>query len=215
MRQEGARSKVGVSEGPGARIVRIFNQRWQQIAMHVRHEQGRFSTHTEHLAKEKISGVERGAAWLLGKIHGIGEQALAWAEAMLQARGIEGVRVLQGLLTLAKTNSCEALNEAALLQCVPTPDAARIAQAARRSPTTTAVSRRASLDPPAIACEINRLQHQRVRTSQKGPMRPPARCRRSGAKRLPQRPAPPVLKPTRLAKRNDFSDYQPAFPGSF
>lgn len=95
-----------------ARIVRIFNQRWQQIAMHVRHEQGRFSTHAEHLAKEKISGVERGAAWLLGKIRGIGEQALAWSEAMLQARGIEGVRVLQGLLALAKANSCEALNEA-------------------------------------------------------------------------------------------------------
>jgi hypothetical protein len=95
-----------------ARLVRIFNQHWQQIALHVRHEQGRFSTHAEHLAKEKISGVERGAAWLLSKVREIGEQALAWAEAMLQARGIEGVRVLQGLLTLAKTNSCEALNEA-------------------------------------------------------------------------------------------------------
>jgi hypothetical protein len=95
-----------------ARIVRIFNQRWQQIAMHVRHEQGRFSTHAEHLAKEKISGVERGAAWLLGKVRGIGDQALAWSETMLQARGIEGVRVLQGLLALSKTHSCESLNEA-------------------------------------------------------------------------------------------------------
>jgi hypothetical protein len=31
---------------------------------------------------------------------------------MLQARGIEGVRVLQGLLALSKTHSCESLNEA-------------------------------------------------------------------------------------------------------
>ena len=95
-----------------ARLVRIFNQRFEQIALHTRHEQGRFSTLGEHIVPEKISGVERGAAWLLGKVRGIGEQALAWAETMLQARGIEGVRVLQGLLALAKTHSSEALNEA-------------------------------------------------------------------------------------------------------
>ena len=95
-----------------ARLVRIFNQRWQQIALHVRHEQGRFSTHHEHLAPEKISGVERGATWLLGKVGLLGDQALAWSEAMLQARGIEGVRVLQGLLALSKTHACESLNEA-------------------------------------------------------------------------------------------------------
>ena len=95
-----------------ARIVRIFNQHWQQIALHVRHEQGRFSTQGEHLAPEKISGVERGATWLLGKIRGIGDGAVAWSETMLQARGIEGVRVLQGLLALSKIHSCEALNEA-------------------------------------------------------------------------------------------------------
>jgi transposase len=35
-----------------ARLVRIFNQRFQQIAVHVRHEQGRFSTHAQHLAPE-------------------------------------------------------------------------------------------------------------------------------------------------------------------
>jgi hypothetical protein len=46
------------------RLVRIFNQRFEQIAVHVRHEQGRFSTHPQHLAPEKISGLERGAAYL-------------------------------------------------------------------------------------------------------------------------------------------------------
>ena len=48
-----------------ARLVRIFNHRWEQIAVHVRQEPGRFSTLGEHLAAEKISGLERGAAWLL------------------------------------------------------------------------------------------------------------------------------------------------------
>lgn len=95
-----------------ARLVRIFNHRFEQIALHTRRAPGRFSTLGEHIVLEKISGVERGAAWLLGKIRPLGDQALAWAESMLTARGIEGVRVLQGLLALAKTHSCEAINEA-------------------------------------------------------------------------------------------------------
>ena len=43
-----------------ARLVRVFNQRLEQIAVHVRHEPGRFSTQAAHIAPEKISGVERG-----------------------------------------------------------------------------------------------------------------------------------------------------------
>ena len=43
-----------------ARLVRIFNHRLEQIAVHARHEPGRFSTHGQHIAAEKISGVERG-----------------------------------------------------------------------------------------------------------------------------------------------------------
>jgi hypothetical protein len=73
-----------------ARLVRVFNHRWDQIAVHVRHEQGRFSTHGQHLVKEKISGLERGASYLLDKVGLIGPQTQAWAEAMLSARGIEG-----------------------------------------------------------------------------------------------------------------------------
>ena len=95
-----------------ARLVRIFNQRFEQIALHTRREPGRFSTLGEHIVPEKISGVERGTIWLLGKIRGIGEQAQAWAETMLKNRGIEGIRVLQGLLSLNKKHSCAALNEA-------------------------------------------------------------------------------------------------------
>lgn len=95
-----------------ARLVRIFNHQFEQIALHTRREPGKFSTQREPIVPEKISGVERGAAWLLGKIRSIGDQALAWAESMLQVRGIEGVRVLQGLLALSTTHSCEAMNEA-------------------------------------------------------------------------------------------------------
>jgi transposase len=95
-----------------ARLVRIFNQRFEQIALHVRHEPGKFSTLGEHIVPEKISGVERGAAWLLNRIRSTGPQAHAWAEAMLTSRGIEGLRVLQGLLALEKRHAPESLEKA-------------------------------------------------------------------------------------------------------
>lgn len=94
------------------RTIRIFNQRFEQIALHVRREPGRFSTLGAHLAPEKISGVERGATWLLHQAAGIGDHAQAWAEEMLHARGIEGLRVLQGLLALGKQRPDDAVNEA-------------------------------------------------------------------------------------------------------
>ena len=94
------------------RLVRVFNHRFEQIALHARREPGKFSTLGKHLAPEKISGVERGAAWLLRKIEVLGEDAHAWAQAMLKNRGIEGVRVLQGLLSLSTRHSCEAIDEA-------------------------------------------------------------------------------------------------------
>ena len=95
-----------------SRVVRIFNHRLEQIAIHVRHEPGRFSTQPVHIAAEKISGMERGAAWLFAKIEPIGPHSSRWAKAMLEARGIEGIRVLQGLLSLANRHPIDALERA-------------------------------------------------------------------------------------------------------
>jgi transposase len=95
-----------------ARLVRIFNDRMEQIALHVRREPGRFSTQQVHVAAEKISGVERGAAWLLGRVSRLGPHSTAWAEAMVAARGVEGVRVLQGLLSLADRHPVVAIERA-------------------------------------------------------------------------------------------------------
>jgi transposase len=88
------------------RLVRIFNDRLEQIALHVKHGPGRFSTQSPHISAAKISGVERGAVWLLGQVRRLGPSSLRWAEAMLQVRGVEGVRVLQGLLNLAHRYPC-------------------------------------------------------------------------------------------------------------
>jgi hypothetical protein len=94
------------------RLVRIFNERLEAIGLHVRQEPGRFSTQSAHIASEKISDVERGAAWMLNKAKRIGRRAAEWGEAVIRARGIEGMRVLQGLLSLTKQHSCESINRA-------------------------------------------------------------------------------------------------------
>ncbi len=95
-----------------SRVVRIFNQRMEQIALHVKREPGRFSTQSPHIAPEKRGGIEKGAAYLLGKAELIGEATSRWARQMLQQRGIEGVRVLMGLLNLAQRHPSEAIEQA-------------------------------------------------------------------------------------------------------
>jgi transposase len=83
------------------RLVRIFNEQLQLVSTHVQQQAGQFSTQKQHLSERKISGVERGVDWQLGKVRSLGPHCTRWAEAMLQERGVEGSRVLQGLLALA------------------------------------------------------------------------------------------------------------------
>jgi hypothetical protein len=93
-----------------SRVVRVFNDRFEQIAAHVRQEPGRFSTQRQHIADAKIAGVERGAVWLLGRIRSLGSQATSWAEAVIEHRGVEGVRVLQGLLSLGGRHPASSID---------------------------------------------------------------------------------------------------------
>jgi transposase len=94
------------------RLVRIFNDRLEQIALHTRHEPGRFSTQPLHIVNEKISGIERGAAWLLCRVRRIGFDCFRWAEGCLQARGVEAVRTMQGLLGLVRHHRSEQIDRA-------------------------------------------------------------------------------------------------------
>ena len=94
------------------RLVRIFNRRMEPIAVHAQQDAGRFSTQRGHIHDRKISGVERGATWLLRQVGFIGEDAQRWAEAMLDARGVAGVRVLVGLRALAGRHEGRHINEA-------------------------------------------------------------------------------------------------------
>jgi transposase len=94
------------------RVVRIFNERLEQIAFHLRAEPGRFRTDAQHIASQKISAVEHGAAWMLDRIRCLGAHAAGWAQAVIATRGVEGVRVLQGLLSLAKKHAAVDLDKA-------------------------------------------------------------------------------------------------------
>jgi transposase len=94
------------------RTVRVFNNRFESITLHVKRHPGRFSTHNEHIPAEKVSAIERGAGWLLGKVRRVGCQSRRWAEGVLETRGIEGLRVVQGLLSLSKRHSSGILEKA-------------------------------------------------------------------------------------------------------
>jgi len=92
-----------------SRLVRVFNRRMEQVALHARSEKGRFSTDQAHLAAEKISAVEEGAEVLLRRAALIGPHTGEWDAQMLQARGIQGVRVLVGLVSLAGKHRAEQI----------------------------------------------------------------------------------------------------------
>lgn len=93
-------------------LVRVFDRRLQQIAIHAQREPGRFATDPQHIVAEKRGGLERGTAWWLRKARCIGINAGHWAEAMLQQRGIPGVRVLMGLVSLTNKHTDTAIEQA-------------------------------------------------------------------------------------------------------
>ena len=94
-------------------MVRIYHRvDFTQIALHVRALPGKFRTAGEHLSDKKISGVERGVSYLLSKAYRLGVDAGQWGDAMLEERGVEGIRVLQGLLSLSKRYPAQAIGQA-------------------------------------------------------------------------------------------------------
>jgi transposase len=83
------------------RLVRIFNTRMEQIALHARQAPGAFSTDLIHIHSRKRAAIENGLDWLLDRARLIGRHSGDWAEAMVKNRGPQGIRVLQGFLQLA------------------------------------------------------------------------------------------------------------------
>jgi len=93
-------------------LVRIFNCRMEQITVHVQVEPGKFQTLQQHIHSQKRSKIEKGTVWLLKKASLIGTNADKWAQAMLKARGIPGIRVLVGLLNLVNHYDSNSIDKA-------------------------------------------------------------------------------------------------------
>jgi hypothetical protein len=95
-----------------SRLGRIFNQRREQIALHTRHEPGKFATDAAHIHDHKRVLIERGADWLLDRARLLGPHAGTWAEAMFKQRGPYAIGVLHGLLALAEKHPVAQLEVA-------------------------------------------------------------------------------------------------------
>jgi len=93
-------------------LVRIFNSKMEPLIVHVQAEPGTFQTKEEHLHAKKISQVEQGAVSLLRRAALLGTHAEQWAREMLETRGIPGVRVLVGLLSLTHQHSRDEIDRA-------------------------------------------------------------------------------------------------------
>jgi transposase len=95
-----------------AKMVRLFNERMEPIAVHVQAEPGKFRTDPAHIHDHKRTLIERGAQWILDRCRLLGQGAGTWAETLYQQRGPESLRVLQGLLALAEKHPAPEINQA-------------------------------------------------------------------------------------------------------
>jgi hypothetical protein len=95
------------------RLLRLYNSRREQIALHALAEAGKFTTDPAHLHSRKRHIIERGVDYLLDRCRLIGPLTGTWAEAMHQTRGPQSLRVMQGLLQLAEKHPVTELEKAA------------------------------------------------------------------------------------------------------
>jgi transposase len=95
-----------------SRLVRVFNQRRQEIALHARVEPGKFATDPHHLHSPHRYAIRHSLDYLLDRARLVGVHTGSWAEAMSRQRGPAGMRVLHGLLALAGKHPVAALERA-------------------------------------------------------------------------------------------------------
>ncbi len=70
-----------------SRLVRVFNQRREVIAVHVLAEPGKFTTDPNHLHSSHRRVIQHSLDYLLDRARLIGKHTGSWAEAMVQQRG--------------------------------------------------------------------------------------------------------------------------------
>lgn len=95
-----------------SKLLHIYTLLMRQIAVHPLVEAGRFATDQTHVHPHKRNAIERGGEYLLERCQLIGPHSGAWAAAMYGNRGPIGMRVLQGLLQLARKHPVDQLEQA-------------------------------------------------------------------------------------------------------
>jgi transposase len=95
------------------RLIRLYNNRREQIALHSQAQPGQFTTDPIHLHSRKRHIIERGVDNLLDRCRLVGVGTGTWAEQMMAQRGPAGLRVMQGLLHLAEKHPAADLERAA------------------------------------------------------------------------------------------------------
>jgi transposase len=95
-----------------SKLLHIYTLLMRQIAVHTLIEPGRFATDQTHVHPHKRNAIERGGEYLLERCKLIGPHSGTWAAAMYGNRGPIGMRVLQGLLQLARKHPVGQLEAA-------------------------------------------------------------------------------------------------------
>lgn len=92
------------------RVVRIFNERFEQVQMHVRIEPGRFSRALGCAGMSRP--VHASCRYWIDRVGMMGECCRQWAQAAVDARGPQALRSLMGLWSLNKAHTAAAINQA-------------------------------------------------------------------------------------------------------
>lgn len=93
-----------------ARLVRLFDQGMNQIAVLARKRPGEFSSTLG--ARGHSATIEHTVVYWQDRAEKIGEHCGLWADAVLDNRGPWGTRVIRGLVALTRTHSSRVINEA-------------------------------------------------------------------------------------------------------
>ncbi len=92
------------------RLVRIFNQRMEQMMVHVRIAPGKFSSCLG--AQGRRGSVEAALAYWMDRVSRMGSCVLAWSQALHEKQGVRAMRGIRGLLGFSKKHSNQAINQA-------------------------------------------------------------------------------------------------------
>ncbi len=94
-----------------AAMVRIFDRKMEQLAVHTRLERGKFS-HVLGVGGCRGS-VEQSTGYFRGRVISMGEHTLRWADTVIATDTDRALRRLQGLLSLKDNYPKEQINQAA------------------------------------------------------------------------------------------------------